>query len=309
MPRYCRILHEMYDMAGVYTTEQNFERAFILYLRFVGTVVEELPKHRDYQSFTPDEKDRFDRQTIHAMNTAEFLKRKIKTLYEEEAITKKSELAQLEHEKRKNGNVSTPKPPPISPPIIDRNLKSYVVCKKQSGYTLLFQRIIIPNDLPHKFLTTFESLPDTNRFAVLYGKLVRNSLIVSQAIITDGTETSLEKIDRSISVPDQDEENELLIIGCICGDLSDHSVDYFISRSLLTEIVIVVCRPGDNQTYVLHLSNLSDRKELGKPKSESQPEFKDAASGVCGHTHITEQISCTFVDLRDPTPRSTPRNS
>jgi hypothetical protein len=30
------------------------------------------------------------------MNTAEFLKRKIKTLYEEEAMNKKSELAQLE---------------------------------------------------------------------------------------------------------------------------------------------------------------------------------------------------------------------
>ena len=69
-------------------------------------------------------------------------------------------------------------------------------------------------------------------------------------MIIDGSEPSFEQLDRCILEPDSgdpNEINELLVVGCICGSLSDSSVEYFISRSLLTEIVVVVCRKGERQ--------------------------------------------------------------
>ena len=54
-------------------------------------MVEELPKHKDFASFSIHEKDNFDRQTIRAMNAAEVLKRRIKAIYEKEAQDLKAE--------------------------------------------------------------------------------------------------------------------------------------------------------------------------------------------------------------------------
>uniref|UniRef100_A0A914CBJ6 USP8 dimerisation domain-containing protein n=1 Tax=Acrobeloides nanus TaxID=290746 RepID=A0A914CBJ6_9BILA len=96
IPRYCHILHEMYEMANMYVNEQNFERALMLYLRFIGTLVNELPKHRNYENLPWNEKEAFNCQITHAMNATEFLKRKILAIYEEEAITMKNELAAQE---------------------------------------------------------------------------------------------------------------------------------------------------------------------------------------------------------------------
>ena len=36
LPRFCHMLNDMYELAGVYTKEGNIEKAFVLYLRFVG---------------------------------------------------------------------------------------------------------------------------------------------------------------------------------------------------------------------------------------------------------------------------------
>ncbi|KAE9554566.1 hypothetical protein FO519_002205 [Halicephalobus sp. NKZ332] len=319
LPRFCRMLNDMYELAAVYTKEENLEKAFVLYLRFVGIVVEELPKHKDFTSFSIHEKDNFDRQTIRAMNAAEVLKRRIKAMYEKEAQDLKAERKIRDEAAKKHTTFVAPAP--VNPPIIDINLKSYVVCQKQIGYTLLFQRIIIPNDLPQKFLESFEfQNQNSTKFAVLYGKLLRNSLIVSHAMIIDGSEPSFEQLDRCILEPDSGdptEINELLVVGCICGSLSDSSVDYFISRSLLTEIVVVVCRKGDRQTYVLHLSNLPERKAEEKgvsaettaaalefekktetPAEITESNFHHACQTVCSHTHITPTISCTITDLR-----------
>lgn len=61
-------------------------------------------------------------------------------------------------------------PAPVIPDEFESLLKSYVVCQQPSGHSLLFHRIILPNDLPEKFLNLLGSSHD--RFSVLYGKLV-----------------------------------------------------------------------------------------------------------------------------------------
>uniref|UniRef100_A0AC35FVX3 USP8 dimerisation domain-containing protein n=1 Tax=Panagrolaimus sp. PS1159 TaxID=55785 RepID=A0AC35FVX3_9BILA len=313
--RFCHMLNDMYELAGVYTKEGNIEKAFVLYLRFVGIVVEELPKHKDYATFSLTEKDNYDRQTIRAMNTAEVLKRRIKAKYEQDAAAAKKQ--DNEHDGHENSIGSIP----ISPPPIDINLKSYVVCQKQIGYSLLFQRVVIPNDLPQKFLDICKNTIESERFAVIYGKLVRNSLIITHLVITDGSEKILDQLDRSITEIDDDtnEPIELFIVGCVCGTLSQSSVEKFISRSLLTEIVCIVCRRGKNQTYVIHLSNLPERKHEDKglgaetaatvmevekhdsslhDSTSNQSGFQDTCQSICSHVHITPSLSVAITDSR-----------
>uniref|UniRef100_A0AC34Q5V9 USP8 dimerisation domain-containing protein n=1 Tax=Panagrolaimus sp. JU765 TaxID=591449 RepID=A0AC34Q5V9_9BILA len=324
LPRFCRMLSDMYELAAVYTKEGSTEKAFVLYLRFVGIVVEELPKHRDFANFSLNDKDNFDRQTISAMNAAEVLKRRIKTMYEKQAQDLKAEIRAKDETKKEDH--SFVRPIPVTPPVLDLNLKSYVVCQKQVGYSLLFQRIIVPNDLPERFFDSFKDADDANcsKFAVLYGKLLRNSIIVSHVLIIDGSEASFEQLDRCITEPDSgdpNEINELLLVGCVCGSLSDSSVEYFISRSLLTEIICIVGRQGDRQTYILHLSNLPERKveekgvsaettataleiEKAHPMNSNENNFHSACQTICCHTHITPTLSCTIVDLRNSSENS-----
>lgn len=79
---------------------------------------------------------------------------------------------------------------------------------------------------------------------------MRNSLIISHVLLIDGSEKSIEQLERCIidqDVTDPTECNELMVVGCICGSLTNKSLEHFISKSLLTEIVIIVCQHGDRQ--------------------------------------------------------------
>uniref|UniRef100_A0A7E4WD91 USP8_dimer domain-containing protein n=1 Tax=Panagrellus redivivus TaxID=6233 RepID=A0A7E4WD91_PANRE len=73
----CQSLDSLYNIAMAYLTEKDIEKAFGYFLRFVDAVVEQLPKHPNYSSITPEYNDKLCRRTIHAISTAEKLKTEI----------------------------------------------------------------------------------------------------------------------------------------------------------------------------------------------------------------------------------------
>jgi hypothetical protein len=58
--------------------------------------------------------------------------------------------------------------------VPDQQLCPYVRCQAVSMQPIVFQRVIIPNNIPELFLTTEMDNGGGVRFALLYGRLVYN---------------------------------------------------------------------------------------------------------------------------------------
>jgi hypothetical protein len=56
--------------------------------------------------------------------------------------------------------------------VPDQQLCPYVRCQAVSMQPIVFQRVIIPNNIPELFLAQQVVNSDSVRFALLYGKLV-----------------------------------------------------------------------------------------------------------------------------------------
>ncbi|KHN82587.1 STAM-binding protein-like A [Toxocara canis] len=86
----------MYRAAGYCVQDNDFEKAFIYYMRFVSLAIEELPKHKNYKGFTSAEKTKAEALLHKAIENAELLKVRLKDTFQEDA---KRARAQLEQEK------------------------------------------------------------------------------------------------------------------------------------------------------------------------------------------------------------------
>uniref|UniRef100_A0A914UKB3 MPN domain-containing protein n=1 Tax=Plectus sambesii TaxID=2011161 RepID=A0A914UKB3_9BILA len=84
--RYYRSLSEMHRMAGIHLAEKDGERAFILYLRFISMLLEGLPTHPDFKSYSSPEQKRVQERLRSAVDRAETLKKELKKRYEKESI-------------------------------------------------------------------------------------------------------------------------------------------------------------------------------------------------------------------------------
>uniref|UniRef100_A0A7E4ULH3 USP8_dimer domain-containing protein n=1 Tax=Panagrellus redivivus TaxID=6233 RepID=A0A7E4ULH3_PANRE len=338
LKRFCDMLDDVYNMAQTYAEENTIDKAFVFYLRFLGIAVEELGKHADYVNLSEDDRLKFCKCTVMAINTAEELKRQIKKNFDLDALQYR---VALEVKQQLQPEVEQKKEP-STPPLIFGNLKSYTTCDRQTSYNFLFQRIILPNNLPERFLSQAEKAPDGTPFGRLYGKLIRNSIIVSHIIMTNGDDEKLEKVEKIIpgTPTDDDEPSDLILIGGICHSLEDAPMQEFISLSLLTEIVCIIVPKEDKRCCVIHLSNLPHRRKNGpafpadlllgcssssslssppteaKEQKEEEPTTSSPSSSdksdpnsppvlhhrsMCKHVHITPTLNV----IQMPSPQST----
>lgn len=82
--RYLRSSREMERMATVYSSENQFENGFLLFMKLITLLVEKLPKHPSYKSLTPEQKKQLKQRCKTALSAAEKLKQSIKHKYEAE---------------------------------------------------------------------------------------------------------------------------------------------------------------------------------------------------------------------------------
>lgn len=92
--RYYRSLGECYRVAGFYLQSEEYERAFLLIMRFINTMIEELPKHIEYDGFTSPEKTKMETYLPGAFEIAKKLKSRLKVTFEREAEQRRREIEQ-----------------------------------------------------------------------------------------------------------------------------------------------------------------------------------------------------------------------
>lgn len=90
--RYYRSLGECYRVAGFYIQSEEYERAFLLIMRFINTMIEELPRHTEYDGFTSPEKTKMETLLPGAIETAKKLKNRLKVSFEREAELRRREI-------------------------------------------------------------------------------------------------------------------------------------------------------------------------------------------------------------------------
>lgn len=308
-----QLLNEMHQM-GVYYSSKciDEERAFLFFLRFASIVVEELPKHPCYASMTSTDKYMLDARTLNAIVSAEQLKRRIRNKYENEresarnsAIAGNLDQQQVATTSRassqnsNNVNSSTAGSQELEHLLVpDQMLCPYVRCHLVSMQPIVFQRVIIPNNIPELFLSQIKADASTNSgaFALLYGRLVSKSVIVSKLLPCSLDTISARNFRRF--VPDPDSSDDIPIVGCICSSLTKACQAGFFRVCQISEMVCIVCPPGPNRTVLLHLVNMS-------PSGGASPANANllASSAVsvlpCPHQHITDSIVASIVRLEN----------
>ncbi|KAI1724997.1 USP8 dimerization domain-containing protein [Ditylenchus destructor] len=293
MDNYMQILNNIFQMGTFYAREGDEEKAFVLFLRYVSIAVEELPNHNVYSTMSGAQQLEIDAKIIEAMANAEYFKSNLRRRFEKEAneaISKKDSNAGAS---QANGASSNDTKILSNPSLQEwgisaEKLSPYVLCNEASVHPIVFLRIIIPNDLPQSFLKSTEGAP---RFAFLYGKLVRNSLIVSHLLMPTTENGHMEKFERFLA--DSGTENDMPIIGCICGSVVDAL--HFFEHCQLSELICIVCPQGPNRSFVLHLVNM--------PSAHSKSnQLKHSSWTGCSHLHITDSISSTVVSNQKAAP-------
>lgn len=82
--RYFRSGHEMKRMADIYFEENELEKAFMLYSKFITLFVEKLPKHLEYKDSTQQERGDIKRKVKEVFPKAERIKQLLLKQYEQE---------------------------------------------------------------------------------------------------------------------------------------------------------------------------------------------------------------------------------
>ena len=82
--RYYRSGTEMVRMADTYLDEENYEKAYILYLKFLTLFIEKVREHPDFKSVSPTEKSHVMKKVKSVMPRSEELKKLLKAQYENE---------------------------------------------------------------------------------------------------------------------------------------------------------------------------------------------------------------------------------
>uniref|UniRef100_A0A915LD54 USP8 dimerisation domain-containing protein n=1 Tax=Meloidogyne javanica TaxID=6303 RepID=A0A915LD54_MELJA len=304
-----QLLNEMHQM-GVYYSSKciDEERAFLFFLRFTSVVVEELPKHPCYASMSLTDKCILDSRTINAIISAEQLKRRIRNsrgdIERESAKSAtagnldQQQVATTSRASSQNNNAGTAQE--LEHLLVpDQMLCPYVRCHLVSMQPIVFQRVIIPNNIPELFLSQIkpDSATNSGAFALLYGRLVSKSVIVSKLL-----PCSLDTIrNYRRFVPDPDSPDDIPIVGCICSSLTKACQAGFFRVCQISEMVCIVCPPGPNRTVLLHLVNMS-------PSGGASPANANCltSSGVsvlpCPHQHITDSIVASIVRLENNAP-------
>ena len=106
--RYYRSGTEMVRMADTYLDEENYEKAYILYLKFLTLFIEKVRDHPDFKSVSPTEKSHVMKKVKSVMPRSEELKKLLKAQYENEyhdyqkmlEIQRKNEEAKAEEERQ-----------------------------------------------------------------------------------------------------------------------------------------------------------------------------------------------------------------
>ena len=106
--RYYRSGTEMVRMADTYLDEENYEKAYILYLKFLTLFIEKVREHPDFKTVSPTEKSHVMKKVKSVMPRSEELKKLLKAQYQNEyhdyqkmlEIQKKNEEAKAEKERQ-----------------------------------------------------------------------------------------------------------------------------------------------------------------------------------------------------------------
>lgn len=104
---------EMARMAQIYQSENNFENAFILYIKFTTLFLEKIPSHPEYKSFDATMKRQNKEKIKEIFPIAERLKAKLMERFQQEydaylqaekqrEIEREEEVARIEREKVKS---------------------------------------------------------------------------------------------------------------------------------------------------------------------------------------------------------------
>uniref|UniRef100_A0A915D1V9 Uncharacterized protein n=1 Tax=Ditylenchus dipsaci TaxID=166011 RepID=A0A915D1V9_9BILA len=194
--KYIQILNNIFQMGVFYAAEGDDEKHSFLRIKchFLSIAVEELPLRKDVSA---TEQISIDAKIIEALATAEFYKSKIRRRYEQEAQSVAKKDGQSTSSNNDSKIVFNPSMAEWG--ISEEKLAPYILCNETSIHPIVFQRVIIPNNLPQSFLNATEN---KFRFAFLYGKLVRNSLIASHALVASVEDINNEKFERFMGDPE-----------------------------------------------------------------------------------------------------------
>uniref|UniRef100_A0A183BJX3 USP8_dimer domain-containing protein n=1 Tax=Globodera pallida TaxID=36090 RepID=A0A183BJX3_GLOPA len=154
MEKCLQILNEIHQLGTFYAEDgHDDEKAFILFLRYISIVVEELPRHPNFFTLPMLERYALDTQALRLMSKAEVLKQHIRSKYELE----KSEQHKLKQQMKQQEPMLDPFVASTSgsksSQLLEQQLLSpYVQCQSVSLQPIMFQRLIIPNNIPELFL-------------------------------------------------------------------------------------------------------------------------------------------------------------
>ncbi|CAH1794696.1 unnamed protein product [Owenia fusiformis] len=96
--RYFRSGVEMLRMATQYHSEGDLESAFVLYSKYIALFVEKLPKHPEYKSTSPEERERNKKKMVQLFPLAEQVKKQLKERYSKEEELRQIEQRRVEEE-------------------------------------------------------------------------------------------------------------------------------------------------------------------------------------------------------------------
>uniref|UniRef100_A0A914HMI4 USP8 dimerisation domain-containing protein n=1 Tax=Globodera rostochiensis TaxID=31243 RepID=A0A914HMI4_GLORO len=318
MEKCLQILNEIHQLGTFYAEDgHDEEKAFILFLRYISIVVEELPRHPNFFTLTMPERCALDTQALRSMSKAELLKQHIRSKYELE----KSEQHKLKQQMKQQEPMLDPFVASTSgsqsSQLLEQQLLSpYVQCQSVSLQPIMFQRLIIPNNIPelflaqHSLITATAAAADQQQnasevplhIAILYGRLVSKSLIVSQLLPC--AYDTIQKRDFRRFAADRESGENLPIVGCICSSLEGTSRLGFFRSCQISEMVCIVCAPGPNNTKVFHLVNMSPNGGLsafhqtttsGSSSSRTAAAQANLMLSTCAHLHITEATTAKMT--------------
>uniref|UniRef100_A0A914ZH59 MPN domain-containing protein n=1 Tax=Parascaris univalens TaxID=6257 RepID=A0A914ZH59_PARUN len=177
--RYYRSLNEMYRAAGYCLQDSDFEKAFIYYMRFVSLAIEELPKHKSYKGFVSAEKTKAEASLHKAIENAEQLKVRLKSVFDDEA---KRARAQLDQEKmqreamiKEKEALNTRKPYSLKnessiTPLVDPSISTdHIVFDQLDSY---IKPVPPARNLPRSTSSSYEEEMRRTHPLVVAGKLV-----------------------------------------------------------------------------------------------------------------------------------------
>ncbi|VDN04515.1 unnamed protein product [Thelazia callipaeda] len=307
--RYYRSLNEIYRVAGFCMEDKDYEKAFIYYMRFVSLSIDELPKHKQYKSFSSSEKIKAEATLRDALLKAELLKEQLKKKYEEEAAKAKQnrdKIAANAVMKHRNDVL-----PDHDIAVIQRiDLSDYMeTCLENTSEqrNLNHKKVVVAGDLVEHFMRLAQMNTDRNveTCGILCGSMVSGrSCHITHAVVpkqTGGSDSCDTRNEEEVFA--YQDANNLVTLGWIHTHPSQtaflSSVDLHTHCSyqmMLPEAIAIVVAPK------VGVFRLSERgmKEIGECRKTGFHPHKDSSALFlyCDDVHFESSFGAVVVDLR-----------